>query len=95
MQLNMSATCSIRLHITEGGEMTQLIGLNQVAQTLNVPMRTLRQWISDGKFPIRIARLPNRRLRVAEADLLEYLESIMPRANSNSDVQERHGLQKT
>lgn len=58
-----------------GAQQKLLLGIDEVAELLDVPKPTLYRWRLTGKGP-RSVVLPNRRVKYRVRDLEEWLDSL-------------------
>jgi len=58
-----------------GAQKNLLLGIDEVAELLDVPKPTLYRWRLTGKGP-RSVVLPNRRVKYRVRDLEEWLDSL-------------------
>lgn len=55
-----------------GSEIDKLLSLVEAAEALGIKAKTVRKWITQGKFPgVRVGRL----WKVKEVDVEEYVEA--------------------
>jgi len=71
----MTAALKLTPNVPTSDTLEKLLGARAVCELLSVNDRTLRRWLSCGRFPAPL-RLPGRRLRWRESVIRDFLTGL-------------------